>query len=79
MLLAAQSRHKEYKDRKVIDLELKEREYVLLKVSPIKGVMRFGDHPVFYVFMWKEYHGDGNYFIHWDSALLDDNLFYEEE
>ena len=41
-LLAAQSRQKEYADRKVRDLEFMEGEQVLLKVSPMKGVMRFG-------------------------------------
>ena len=40
-LLAAQSRQKEYADRKVRDLEFMEGEQVLLKVSPMKGVMRF--------------------------------------
>ena len=42
-LLAAQSRPKEYADRKVRDLEFMEGEQVLLKVSPMKGVMRFGN------------------------------------
>ena len=41
-LLAAQRRQKEYADRKVRDLEFMEGEQVLLKVSPMKGVMRFG-------------------------------------
>ncbi|XP_069154352.1 uncharacterized protein [Solanum lycopersicum] len=41
-LLAAQSRQKEYADRKVRGLEFIEGEQVLLKVSPMKGVMRFG-------------------------------------
>ena len=41
-LLAPQSRQKEYADRKVRDLEFMEGEQVLLKVSPMKGVMRFG-------------------------------------
>ena len=40
-LLVAQSRQKEYVDRKVRDLEFMEGEQVLLKVSPMKGVMRF--------------------------------------
>ena len=40
--LVAQSRQKEYADRKVRDLEFMEGEQVLLKVSPMKGVMRFG-------------------------------------
>ena len=41
-LLAAQGKQKEYEDRKVIDLEFMEGEQVLLKVSPMKVVMRFG-------------------------------------
>ncbi|XP_069145176.1 uncharacterized protein [Solanum lycopersicum] len=40
--LAAQNRQKEYADRKVKDLDFMEGEQVLLKVSPIKGVMWFG-------------------------------------
>ncbi|XP_069145486.1 uncharacterized protein [Solanum lycopersicum] len=36
-------------------------------------------HPVFHVSMLKKYHGDGNFIIRWDSILLDDNLFYEED
>ncbi|XP_069150379.1 uncharacterized protein [Solanum lycopersicum] len=41
-LLMAQSRQKSYADRKVRDLEFMVGEKVLLKVSPMKGVMRFG-------------------------------------
>ncbi|XP_049345409.1 uncharacterized protein LOC125809909 [Solanum verrucosum] len=41
-LLAAQRRQKEYADRKVRDLKFMEGEQVLLKGSPMKGVMRFG-------------------------------------
>ena len=41
-LLEAQKRQKEYADRKVRDLDFMEGEQVLLKVSPMKGVMRFG-------------------------------------
>ena len=37
-----QSRQKSYVDRKVCDLEYMVGERVLLKVSPMKGVMRFG-------------------------------------
>ncbi|XP_069149517.1 uncharacterized protein [Solanum lycopersicum] len=90
-----------------------EGEQVLLKVSPMKGVMRFGKrgmlsltyigpfevlmcvgevayelalslglsgvHPLLNVSMLKNYHGDGNYIIRWDSVLLDKNLSYEEK
>ncbi|XP_049393883.1 uncharacterized protein LOC125858209 [Solanum stenotomum] len=41
-LLMAQSRQKSYVDQKVRDLEFMVGEQVLLKVSPMNGVMRFG-------------------------------------
>ena len=41
-LLMAQSRQKSYADRMIRDLEFMVGERVLLKVSPMKGVMRFG-------------------------------------
>ena len=40
-LLAAQSRQKEYADRKVRHLEFMEGEKISLKVLPMKGVIRF--------------------------------------
>ncbi|XP_069151941.1 uncharacterized protein [Solanum lycopersicum] len=85
MLRASRSRQKEYADRKVRDMNFMEGEDVLLKVSPMKGVMQFvkrgllGVNPVFHVSMLKKYHGNGNYIIRWDSILLDENLSYEEE
>ncbi|WMV31473.1 hypothetical protein MTR67_024858 [Solanum verrucosum] len=41
-LLAAQSRQKKYADHNVRDMTFQTGEKVLLKVSPMKGVMRFG-------------------------------------
>ena len=41
-LLIAQSRQKSYADRRRRDLEFEVGEHVFLKVSPTKGVMRFG-------------------------------------
>ncbi|XP_060170597.1 uncharacterized protein LOC132601535 [Lycium barbarum] len=41
-LKTAQSRQKSYADKKVHDVELLKGEKVFLKVSPMKGVMRFG-------------------------------------
>ena len=41
-LLTAQSRQKSYADRRRRDLEFEIGEHVFLKVSPTKGVMRFG-------------------------------------
>ncbi|WMV33367.1 hypothetical protein MTR67_026752 [Solanum verrucosum] len=40
--LAAQSRHKKYADHKVRDMAFQTSGNVLLKVSPMKRVMRFG-------------------------------------
>ena len=41
-LLIAKSRQRSYADRKIRDLEFMVGDKVLLKVSPMKGVMRFG-------------------------------------
>ncbi|WMV37927.1 hypothetical protein MTR67_031312 [Solanum verrucosum] len=41
-LLAAQSRQKKYADHKIRDIAFQTGENVLLKVSPMKRVMRFG-------------------------------------
>ncbi|XP_070013061.1 uncharacterized protein [Nicotiana sylvestris] len=41
-LKTAQSRQKSYLDVRRIDLECKEDDWVFLKVSPMKGIMRFG-------------------------------------
>ena len=41
-MLAAQSRHKSYADVRRRDLEFQVGDQVLLKVSPNKGVVRFG-------------------------------------
>lgn len=40
-LLAGQIRHKKYIDRKVKDMTFQIGEHVLLKISPMKRVMRF--------------------------------------
>ena len=41
-LKMAQSRQKSYADQRRRDLEFQVGDYVLLKVSPIRGVIRFG-------------------------------------
>ncbi|XP_070049476.1 uncharacterized protein [Nicotiana tomentosiformis] len=42
LLQTTQSRHKSYSDVCRRDLEFKEDDWVFLKVSPMKGIMRFG-------------------------------------
>ncbi|KAH0679272.1 hypothetical protein KY284_020357 [Solanum tuberosum] len=81
-LLVAQSRQKKYADHEVRDMVFRTGENVLLKVSPMKGVMKFGKkgvHPVFHVSMLKRYNGDNDYIIKWDSIVLDEDLQYEED
>ena len=41
-MLTAQSRQKSYADNRLRDLEFQVGDHVFLKVSPTKGVMRFG-------------------------------------
>ena len=41
-MLTAQSRQKSYADNRRRDLEFQVGDHVFLKVSPTKGVMRFG-------------------------------------
>ena len=39
----------------------------------------YGVHLVFDVSMLKKYHRDGYYIIKWESVLLGNNLYYQEE
>ncbi|WMV18915.1 hypothetical protein MTR67_012300, partial [Solanum verrucosum] len=81
-LLAAQSRKKKYADHKVRDMTFQTGENVLLKVSPMKGVMRFGKKGQLsrrYIGLFERYHGDRDYIIKWDSIVLDKDLQYAEE
>ncbi|XP_069145563.1 uncharacterized protein [Solanum lycopersicum] len=92
-LLAAQNRQKEYADRKVRDLDFMKGEQVLLKVSPMKGVMRFGKRGKLsprYIgpFQVLKCVGEVAYElalppvlsgVHPDSVFLDENFSNEEE
>ncbi|XP_060210521.1 uncharacterized protein LOC132637457 [Lycium barbarum] len=86
-LLVAQSRQKMFADRKIWDLEFIEGVRVVLKISSMKGVVRFGKRSKlsprcssgFSLYMLKKYYFDGSYIVCWDSVLLDMNLSYEED
>ncbi|XP_070054549.1 uncharacterized protein [Nicotiana tomentosiformis] len=112
-LRTAQSRKKCYADQKVGDLAYMASEMVLLRVSPIKGVMRFGKkgklrprfigsfeilervgevayrlalppslagvHPLFHIFMLRNYHEYMSHVLDFSTVQLDENLTYEEE
>ncbi|WMV38359.1 hypothetical protein MTR67_031744 [Solanum verrucosum] len=81
-LLAAQSRQKKYADHKVRDMAFHIGENILLKVSPMKWVMRFGKNGNLspqHIGPFERHHGEGDYIIKWDSIVLDKDLQYEEE
>ncbi|XP_070009674.1 uncharacterized protein [Nicotiana sylvestris] len=89
-LLTAQSRQKSYADKKVHDVSSMVGEKVLLKVSPMKGIMRSGKksklrqslsgvHPVFHVSVLRRYHADLSHVLDFSTIQLDDNLGYEED
>ncbi|WMV51397.1 hypothetical protein MTR67_044782 [Solanum verrucosum] len=75
-LIATQSRHKKYADRKVRDMQFQTGTvaYRLDLPPSLSGV-----HPVLHVSILKKYHIDGDYIIKWDSALLVKDLQFEEE
>ncbi|WMV13720.1 hypothetical protein MTR67_007105 [Solanum verrucosum] len=76
-LLGAQSRQKKYVDRKVRNMTFQAREQVLIKVSPMKGVMRYiGPFEILHYVGPVAYR---DYIIKWDSVLLYKDLQYEEE
>ncbi|XP_070054979.1 uncharacterized protein [Nicotiana tomentosiformis] len=61
-LLGAQSHQKSYVDNRRRDLEFQVDDWVFLKVSPMKGVMRFGNKEKFspwYIRPYKIIHGVG--------------------
>ncbi|XP_070022248.1 uncharacterized protein [Nicotiana sylvestris] len=77
-LLTAQSRQKSYADKIRRDLMFKIGDKVFLRVSPMKGVMRFGKR-VFHVSMLKKYIPDSSQVLEAPTIPLDKKLSYEEE
>ncbi|XP_070005375.1 uncharacterized protein [Nicotiana sylvestris] len=74
-LRTAQSRQKSYADKRVRDLEFMKGEKVFLKVSPMKGVMRFGRKGKLSP---RRYVRDDSHKIQPEDVELDENLTYEE-
>ncbi|XP_060200298.1 uncharacterized protein LOC132628537, partial [Lycium barbarum] len=85
-LKTAQSRQKSYTDVRRRDLEFSVDDWVYLKVSPMKGVMRFGkkgklspryilDHTEFYE---RKCVGDPSLVVPADTITVKDGLTYEE-
>ncbi|WMV46683.1 hypothetical protein MTR67_040068 [Solanum verrucosum] len=79
-LKLAQSRQKSYADVRRRDIEFQVDDWVFLKVTPMKGVMRFGRkvHPVFHVSMLRKCLGDPTQVIPIEGMEFSEHLSYEE-
>ncbi|XP_070020534.1 uncharacterized protein [Nicotiana sylvestris] len=74
-LRTSQSRQKSYADQKARDVSFKVGEKVFLKVSPMKGIMRFGKKGK----LSLRYHADLSHVLEFSTIQLDEILGYEEE
>ncbi|XP_070024895.1 uncharacterized protein [Nicotiana sylvestris] len=79
----AQSHQKSYSDVRRRDLEFKEDDWVFLKVSPVKGMMRFGkkrklSSRVFHVSMLKKVVGGPTLIVPVETIEVNEELTYEE-
>ncbi|CAL2228611.1 unnamed protein product [Prunus armeniaca] len=81
-LKTAQDRQKSYADNKSKDLEFVVGDWVFLKLSPWKGVMRFElsrIHDVFHVSMLRKYMPDPSHVLEHQPMELSEDLTYEEQ
>ncbi|GJS83792.1 putative reverse transcriptase domain-containing protein [Tanacetum coccineum] len=87
-LKTARSRQKSYADKRRKPLEFEVRDRVLLKVSPWKGVVRFGKkgklapccvHDMFHVSNLKKCLAEPNVQVPLDEIEIDENLRFVEE
>nr|GEZ27416.1 putative reverse transcriptase domain-containing protein [Tanacetum cinerariifolium] len=78
-LKVARDRQKSYADKRRKPLEFSVGDKVLLKVSPRKGVVRFGVHDTFHVSNLKKCLADVNLHVPLDEVKVDDKLRYVEE
>ncbi|GJX34355.1 putative reverse transcriptase domain-containing protein [Tanacetum coccineum] len=86
-LLAARSRHKSYADVRRKPLEFEVGNKVMLKVSPWKGVVRFGKHGKlspryigpFKILSRVEVLSDEDLIIPLDEIRIDEKLYFIEE
>ncbi|XP_049354785.1 uncharacterized protein LOC125819393 [Solanum verrucosum] len=80
-LKTAQSRQKSYTDVRRKALEFEVDDWVYLKVSPMKGVMRFGKKGKLsprYIGPYRICIGDPSLILPTESVKIKDNLSYEE-
>uniref|UniRef100_A0A1U7WW78 Uncharacterized protein LOC104231543 n=1 Tax=Nicotiana sylvestris TaxID=4096 RepID=A0A1U7WW78_NICSY len=75
-------KEKEYADRQAHDVAFIEGEKILLSVSSLKGVIRFGKKGKLsprYIASFEKYHEDKSHILDFSTVQLDQNLDYEEE
>nr|GEX64952.1 putative reverse transcriptase domain-containing protein [Tanacetum cinerariifolium] len=78
-LKVARDRQKSYANKRQKLLEFSVGDKVLLKVSPRKGVVRFGVHDTFHVSNLKKCLADDNLHVSLDEVKVDDKLHFVEE
>nr|GEU37403.1 putative reverse transcriptase domain-containing protein [Tanacetum cinerariifolium] len=79
ILKVARDRQKSYADKRRNPLEFSVGDKVLLKVSPRKGVVRFGVQDTFYVSNLKKCLADVNFHVPLDEVMVNDKLHFVEE
>ncbi|XP_074298545.1 uncharacterized protein LOC141629442 [Silene latifolia] len=83
--MVEQDRQKSYADLKRSDIEFAMEDKVLLKVSPMRGVMRFGKkaldrvHNVFHVSHLRKYVSNPTHVLEPEHIEIDKQLSYVEE
>ncbi|GJQ90112.1 putative reverse transcriptase domain-containing protein [Tanacetum coccineum] len=75
----ARDLQKSYADNRRNPLEFSVGDKVLLKVSPRKGVVRFGVHDTFHVSNLKKFLADVNLHVPLEEVKIDDKLHFVEE
>ncbi|GJX85441.1 putative reverse transcriptase domain-containing protein [Tanacetum coccineum] len=78
-LKVARDRQKSYADNRRKPLEFSVGDKVLLKVSPWKGVVRFGIHDTFHMLTLKKCLADVNLHVPLEEMKIDDKLRFVEE
>ncbi|GKF06410.1 hypothetical protein Tco_0037078, partial [Tanacetum coccineum] len=78
-LKAARDRQKSYADNQQKPLEFNVGDKVLLKVSPRKGVVRFGVHDTFHVSNMKKCLAEVNLHVPLEEVKIDNKLHFVEE
>ncbi|XP_060972135.1 uncharacterized protein LOC133038102 [Cannabis sativa] len=85
-MLATQSRHKSYADPKHRDIEFQVGDFIFLRVSPMKGIWRFGKKvklsPRFigpFEILERKYVSNTTHILSYEDIELQPDLSYEEQ